>query len=159
VNPMPAISGAFLAPAAGLSTSSSDLSIYDFSTRQEHRVNITVVGDFPEIRPHFLKLDSKRLSSGAISPNGARAVFEGHGDILTDLGKPSSYFYSPVWSPDSKRIAFTDKFLHLWYIDVDKGAKFLVDTNSFDRSQTDMNPRWSPDSQVPQLPRTQSHAG
>jgi tricorn protease len=177
--------------------------IYDFATRQEHKVDIQVTGDFPEIRPHFLKLDAKKLSNGVISPNGARAVFEAHGEILTvpadkgafrnitrspavqdrtpswspdgkwiawfsdapgeyqlflrdqnglgdikkfDLGVPHSYFYTPVWSPDSKKIAFTDKSLHLWYLDIDKGTKVLVDTNNFDGSQTEMNPRWSPDS-------------
>jgi tricorn protease len=177
--------------------------IYDFATRQERKVPIQVTGDFPEVRPRFLKLDAKKLSNGVISPNGARAVFEGHGEILTvpaekgafrnitrsptvedrtpswspdgkwiawfsdasgeyqlfirdqsglgdirkfDLGAPHSYYYTPVWSPDSKKIAFTDKFLHLWYLDIDKGNKVLVDTNNFDESQTDMNPRWSPDS-------------
>jgi len=177
--------------------------IYDFSTHQEHKVPIQVVGDFPEIRPHFLKLEASKLNNGVISPNGARAVFEAHGEILTvpaekgafrnitrspavedrtpswspdgksiawfsdapgeyqlfirdqsglgdikkfDLGTPRSYYYTPVWSPDSKKIAFTDKFLHLWYLDVEKGTKVLVDTNNYDGTQTEMNPRWSPDS-------------
>jgi tricorn protease len=177
--------------------------IYDFATRKEHPVAIKVIGDFPEIRPRFVKIDSKRLANGVISPTGARAVFEAHGEILTvpaekgafrnitrspavedrtpswspdgkwiswfsdapgeyalflrdqnglgeikkfDLGTPHSYYYTPVWSPDSKKIAFTDKALNLWYIEVEKGAKVKVDVNNFDGTQTDMSPRWSPDS-------------
>ena len=37
------------------------------------------------------------------------------------LGNPSSYFYAPKFSPDSKKIVFTDKRLNVWYVDVDKG--------------------------------------
>ena len=33
-----------------------------------------------------------------------------------------------TWSPDSKRIAFTDKHLHLWYVDVANGKPVKVDT-------------------------------
>jgi tricorn protease len=36
-----------------------------------------------------------------------------------DLGPDPTYYYSPVWSPDSKRILFTDKRLNLWYLNVD----------------------------------------
>jgi tricorn protease len=177
--------------------------IYSFATHKENAVPIQVTGDFPEIRPHFLKVEARKLTNGVISPNGARAVFEGHGEILTvpaekgafrnitrspavedrtpswspdgkwiawfsdapgeyqlflrdqnglgeikkiDFGENHSYYYSPVWSPNSEKLAVTDKFLNLWYIDIAKGTKFKVDTNNFDGSQTDMNPRWSPDS-------------
>src|SRR5215468_4452781 len=34
-----------------------------------------------------------------------------------DLGE-SSFFYKPVWSPDSKRIVYSDKKLNLWLVDV-----------------------------------------
>ena len=33
-----------------------------------------------------------------------------------------SFYYSPVWSPDSTRIAFSDKRLNLWYVDVATGT-------------------------------------
>ncbi len=46
----------------------------------------------------------------------------GMGDVrkIRSLGDPPSYFYSPTWSPDSKKIAYTDKRLNLWYVDIDK---------------------------------------
>jgi tricorn protease len=63
-----------------------------------------------------------------------------------NLGNPPSYFYSPNWSPDSKKIAFTDKRLNLWYVDIEKGSPVKVDTNTYDNPWRLMDPNWSPDS-------------
>ncbi len=63
-----------------------------------------------------------------------------------NLGNPPSYFYSPLWSPDSKKIAYTDKRLNLWYVDIEKGTPVKVDTNTFDNPWRVMDPSWSPDS-------------
>jgi tricorn protease len=38
---------------------------------------------------------------------------------IIDLGPDPTYYYSPTWSPDSKRIVFSDKRLNLWYVNVD----------------------------------------
>ena len=46
-----------------------------------------------------------------------------------DLGKPPSFFYAPAWSPDNKKIAYSDKRLNLWYIEMAGGKPVLVDTN------------------------------
>ena len=62
------------------------------------------------------------------------------------LGNPSSYFYSPKFSPDSKKILFTDKRLNIWYLDVDKGTPVKVDTNTYDNPFSVLDPSWSPDS-------------
>jgi len=61
------------------------------------------------------------------------------------LGNPSSYFYTPKWSPDAKKISFTDKRLNLWYIDIDKGAPVKVDTNTFENPYQVVDADWSPD--------------
>jgi tricorn protease len=66
---------------------------------------------------------------------------------VIDLGPDPSYFYSPRWSPDSKHIAFSDKHLHLWYVDAAGGKPVKIDTGlrgSFGPS-TELS--WSPDSQ------------
>src|ERR1700761_8168254 len=66
---------------------------------------------------------------------------------VIDLGPDPSFFYSPRWSPDSKRIAFSDKHLHLWYVDAGGGKPVKIDTGlrgSFGPS-TELS--WSPDSQ------------
>jgi len=57
-----------------------------------------------------------------------------------------SYYYSPVWSPDSEKIAFTDKHLNLWYLDINDGNPVKVDTDSYEHPQRSLHPVWSPDS-------------
>jgi tricorn protease len=62
------------------------------------------------------------------------------------LGDPPSFFYAPTWSPDSKKIAFTDKRLNFWYVDLDKGAPVKVDTDRFEDPTVSPSVAWSPDS-------------
>ncbi len=45
------------------------------------------------------------------------------------LSASPTYYYSPVWSPDSKKVVFSDKRLNLWYVDVDAGKPVHVETN------------------------------
>ena len=62
------------------------------------------------------------------------------------LGTPPSYFYSPKWSPDSKKILFTDKRMNIWYVDVESTKLTKVDTDRYDTPFHALNPAWSPDS-------------
>jgi tricorn protease len=57
--------------------------------------------------------------------------------------KPS-FYRGPVWSPDSKRLAFTDAHLKLWVLDVDSGKAAVIDKNRY--WGRPMSPAWSPDS-------------
>ncbi|WP_196140088.1 S41 family peptidase [Aliikangiella sp. G2MR2-5] len=52
--------------------------------------------------------------------------------------------FAPVWSPDSKKIAFSDKNQTLWVVDIKSGK-----LSKLDRSHTNdiVDYRWSPDSQ------------
>jgi Periplasmic component of the Tol biopolymer transport system len=71
----------------------------------------------------------------------------GMGEVKkVSLGNPSSYFYSPKFSPDSKKVVFTDKRLNVWYLDVDKGTLTKVDTNTYENPFSVLDPSWSPDS-------------
>jgi len=178
------------------------IGIYDPSSGKASRVNITVNGDFPQVRPRYERV-APRIQSVALSPTGARAIFEARGEIISvpaekgnardltntpgvaehdpawsadgkwiayfsdesgeyalhlrdqtgmgevrkiSLGNPSSYFYTPKFSPDSKKILFTDKRLNVWYLDLDKGTPVKVDTNLFDNPFQVLDPSWSPDS-------------
>jgi tricorn protease len=53
------------------------------------------------------------------------------------------FYYSPTWSPDSKEIAYTDKFLELWYVDIDHPTPVKVDTD--EDGGGGFNAKWSPD--------------
>ncbi|MBV9573040.1 MAG: PDZ domain-containing protein [Acidobacteriales bacterium] len=51
--------------------------------------------------------------------------------------------FPPVWSPDSKKIAWADKDLRLWYIDINDKKQIQVDRDRWAEIQ---NYAWSPDS-------------
>ncbi|HEY1958317.1 MAG TPA: PDZ domain-containing protein [Polyangiaceae bacterium] len=61
-----------------------------------------------------------------------------------NLGDPPSYFYSPRWSPDSKKIALTDKRLNLWLIDIERPTPQKIDTAKYEGAGFDET--WSHDS-------------
>jgi len=63
-----------------------------------------------------------------------------------NLGNPASFFYGPKWSPDNKKIVFTDKRLNIWYADIEKGTTIKVDTDRFDDPSVTLSASWSPDS-------------
>jgi tricorn protease len=62
------------------------------------------------------------------------------------LGGGPSFYYSPRWSPDSKKIAYTDKRLNLWYVDVATGKSTRIDSDTYDSPTRSLDPSWSPDS-------------
>ena len=179
--------------------------VFDPATGRDRAVDIRVTGDFPAVRPHFVKV-AEQIQNANVSPTGARAVFEAHGDILTvpaehgdirnltsspavmerdpawspdgkwvayfsdesgeyalhlrsqdaggeprkiGLGVPPSFYYSPMWSPDSKQIVYNDKRLNLWFVDVTAAhpAPVRIDTTVYDVGPgSGFNAAWSPDS-------------
>ncbi len=66
--------------------------------------------------------------------------------VKIDLGKPPSFFYSPCWSPDSTKIAYTDKRLKVWYVSGAGGAPVSVDADLYDTPIGNLDLAWSPDS-------------
>ncbi len=77
------------------------------------------------------------------------------------LAEPS-YFYDPAWSPDGKRILFTDAEMHLRMVDLASGRETRVDTGNYTWPDRTMYPTWSPDSHwiayTKRLPGSQFHA-
>jgi tricorn protease len=56
------------------------------------------------------------------------------------------FYYYPVWSPDSKYIAFTDTDYNLWVLDLATGTPKLVATDRLAHPVRSLKPSWSPDS-------------
>jgi tricorn protease len=89
--------------------------LFDVKSGKSKKVEISVSGDIPSLRPSFEKLAS-RISNANLSPTGARAVFEARGEIFTvpaDKGDVRNLTNTsgvaernPSWSPDGKQIAY-----------------------------------------------------
>ena len=183
--------------------------LVDTATNADRIVSIQVHGELASLAPHRATLTPDEIQNAALSPTGARALFEAHGEIFTvpgekgdtrnltqtpgvaernpswspngktiayfsdasgeyqlylhdqtgfkpptviDLGPEPSFFYSPTWSPDSKHIAYADKHLRLWYVDVPAGTSaaagkpVLVDKGTYGGFGSDFGVTWSPDS-------------
>ena len=92
------------------------IKLFDLNTHQATNVKIHVAGDLEAVRPHFAKVEPKRILNFSLSPTGARAVFEAWGEIFTvptDKGdirditrSPAVADRDPSWSPDGKSIAY-----------------------------------------------------
>ncbi|HMV46763.1 MAG TPA: PDZ domain-containing protein [Blastocatellia bacterium] len=97
--------------------------LFDLKTGKAQKVNIRVAADLTLTRPRFEKVGNRiaidlfsNRPMAAISPNGARAVFEARGDIISvpaEKGDPRNLTNtsgvmerSPAWSPDGKWIAY-----------------------------------------------------
>ena len=61
------------------------------------------------------------------------------------LPKPTHY-YTPSWSPDSKKLLYTDTNLKVWVLDVESGKAKVVGSDPWMVPQRTLNPVWSPDS-------------
>jgi tricorn protease len=197
----PDFKSASAGPGAIVYEQFGSLHLFDLSTRKTTRVEVRIVGDLPDVRPHFINV-AKRLRSADISPNGARAIFEARGEIVTvpaekggprnltnspgvresepawspdgktvvylsdesgeyelhlrdpggagavkkiKLGEKLAFYYGLRWSPDSKKIAFIDNHLGIWYVDLDSKRPVLIDTDYY-LSEHERIPTWSPDS-------------
>lgn len=102
--------------------------------------------------------------SDAPGPDGKPGLY--HLDVASQNGEAPvkrfalapepAYYFGPVWSPDSKRIAFHDNRLHFYMLDVTTGKLSTVGEpgvfGGFSNSTTDV--AWSPDSKWLVYPRS-----
>ncbi len=60
--------------------------------------------------------------------------------------KNAKHYYTPSWSPDSKKILFTDTDFNVWVMDVASGQIRLLGNDPWAVPSRTLNPTWSPDS-------------
>jgi tricorn protease len=56
------------------------------------------------------------------------------------------HYYTPSWSPDSKKVLYTDTDLKVWVVDVASGQAKSLGADQWMVPQRTVNPVWSPDS-------------
>jgi len=58
----------------------------------------------------------------------------------------AKHYYTPLWSPDSKKMVYTDTDLKVWVLDVATGSAKIIGDDPWMVPQRTLNPTWSPDS-------------
>ena len=151
------IKSASAGPGAIVYEQFGTMHLYDPKTNKTKPIDVQVTGDLPELREHFVNV-SKRLRNPHISPNGARALFEARGEIITvpaEKGDPRNLTNtpgvmerSPVWSPDGKTIAyFSDESgEYQLYLRAQSGMGDPVKMALGEKPAFYSEPVWSPDS-------------
>ncbi|HKY45834.1 MAG TPA: PDZ domain-containing protein [Pyrinomonadaceae bacterium] len=62
------------------------------------------------------------------------------------IEKKSSFYRELQWSPDSRKLVFSDSHLALWCFDLDKNAASRLDNARHTDGDPSFQPSWSPDS-------------
>jgi tricorn protease len=131
--------------------------IYDLATNKEHAVPVEIMADLTEVRPRFQNV-ATQITNARISPTGARAVFEAHGEILTAPAEkgdirnltstPGVMERAPVWSPDGKSIAYFSDASgeYALHVKPQNGGGEAQKVALAGNAAYYFDPRWSPDS-------------
>jgi len=69
---------------------------------------------------------------------------DGKGDAVQVTGGADTYYYKPLWSPDSKKLLWSDRLQRLRYVDVATKTVTQVDQDKWGEIEVF---NWSPDSQ------------
>ena len=90
--------------------------LVDTANGNDHLVPIQVHGELANLAPHLQGIHPDEIRNATISPTGARAAFEAHGEIFTvpaEKGDTRNLTNTsgtaerdPSWSPDGKTIAY-----------------------------------------------------
>ncbi len=132
--------------------------LFDLGTSADKTVPIQVHGELANLVPHRVTLAPDEIQNAALSPTGARAVFEAHGEIFTVPGEkgdtrnltqtPGVAERNPAWSPDGKTIAYFSDASgeYQLYLHDQTGFKAPTVIDLGPDPSFFYNPTWSPDS-------------
>jgi tricorn protease len=132
--------------------------LLDTATNADKTVSIQIHGELANLAPHRVNLNAREIENADLSPTGARAVFEAHGEIFTVPGEkgdtrnltntPGVAERNPAWSPDGKSIAYFSDASgeYQLYIQDQTGFKTPTVIDLGPEPSYFYNPTWSPDS-------------
>jgi len=153
------IKSASAGPGAIVYEQLGSLHLYDLQSKAASKVNVTIRGDFPDIRPSF-KTVQGQLTGASLSPSGQRVAVTARGWAFTvPASKGDARLLSesqgvhrrdPAWSTDGKTIAYiTDQNgrQQMALVDAQAGTEKLVDLGESPGYYYIPGPLpWSPDS-------------
>jgi tricorn protease len=130
----------------------------DTASNEDKVVPIQIDGELPALAPHIATIAPEEIQNSNLSPTGARAVFEAHGEIFTVPGEkgdtrnltrtPGVAERNPSWSPDGKTIAYFSDASgeYQLYLQEQTGFKAPVVIDLGPNPSFFYGPTWSPDS-------------
>jgi len=134
------------------------LHLLDLGSGRDRTIDVRIAADLPEIRPHFQKIEPRRIQSSGISPTGIRAAIAARGEILTAPAEkgdirnlsntPDAVERDPAWSPDGKSIAYLSDASGEYALHV-RDQNGMGEVRKFDLGSPPSffySPTWSPDS-------------
>jgi tricorn protease len=130
----------------------------DAGSNEDKVVPIQIHGELPTLTPHIATITPDEIQNADLSPTGARAVFEAHGEIFTVPGEkgdtrnltrtPGVAERNPSWSPDGKTIAYFSDASgeYQLYLQEQTGFKAPMVIDLGPNPSFFYGPTWSPDS-------------
>jgi len=110
--------------------------------------NITNSSGSAERQPAWSP-DGKWISYFSDQSGEYKLVVEAQDGIASPRGiafQKASFYYTPVWSPDSNKLLYTDTNLNVWVMDIASGQAKIVGNDPWMVPQRTLAPTWSPDS-------------
>jgi len=132
--------------------------LLDPATNADKTVSIQIQGELATLAPHRVSLAPDEIQNANLSPSGARAVFEAHGEIFTVPGEKGDTRNltqtsgvaerDPAWSPDGKTIAYFSDASgeYQLYLHDQTGFKAPTVIDLGPNPSYFYSPTWSPDS-------------
>jgi tricorn protease len=132
--------------------------LVDPATGAATPIPISIHGELARLAPHRVSLSPEEIQNASLSPSGARAVFEAHGEIFTVPGEKGDTRNltqtsgvaerDPSWSPDGKTIAYFSDASgeYQLYLHEQTGFKAPKVIDLGPEPSYFYSPAWSPDS-------------